>query len=65
VYWVTSAYCLLALSFTKLEGIFAAACLVAVLVLSLRLLRNLGVLGDPPAESATAPGSSQRGDEVA
>jgi UDP-GlcNAc:undecaprenyl-phosphate GlcNAc-1-phosphate transferase len=65
VYWVTCAYCLLALSFTKLEGIVAAACLVAVLALSFRLLRNLGVLGDPPDEDAPASGAQQRRDGIA
>jgi UDP-GlcNAc:undecaprenyl-phosphate GlcNAc-1-phosphate transferase len=43
-YWVTAAFCLLAVSFTRLRGVVAAACLVAVALLTLRLLRNLGVL---------------------
>ena len=42
-YWVTAAFCLLAVSFTRLQGWVAAACLVAVALLTLRLLRNLGV----------------------
>jgi UDP-GlcNAc:undecaprenyl-phosphate GlcNAc-1-phosphate transferase len=51
VYWVTGAYCLLAVSFTRLEGPVAAACLLAVLLLTVRLLRNLGVMGDLPDET--------------
>ncbi len=65
VYWVTGAYCLLAVSFTKLEGIVAAACLLAVLFLSVRLLRNLGVLGDLPDEPPGKHLGVGRKDEVA
>jgi len=43
-YFVTAAFCLIALSFTKLQGITAVVFLVAVAVLTLRLLRNLGAL---------------------
>jgi UDP-GlcNAc:undecaprenyl-phosphate/decaprenyl-phosphate GlcNAc-1-phosphate transferase len=43
-YFVTAAFCMIALSFTKLEGITAIVFLLAVVVLTLRLLRNLGVL---------------------
>jgi UDP-GlcNAc:undecaprenyl-phosphate GlcNAc-1-phosphate transferase len=43
VYWVTAAFCLLAVSFTRLRGPVAAACLLAVALLTLRLLWNLGV----------------------
>jgi UDP-GlcNAc:undecaprenyl-phosphate GlcNAc-1-phosphate transferase len=43
-YFVTAAFCLIALSFTKLEGAPALVFLVAVALLTLRLLRNLGAL---------------------
>ena len=43
-YLVTAAFCLIALSFTRLEGVPAAIFLVAVLALTLRLLWNLGSL---------------------
>lgn len=43
-YFVTAAFCLIALSFTRLHGISSVVFLVAVLVLTLRLLRNLGAL---------------------
>lgn len=43
-YFVTAAFCLIALSFTKLHGASAIVFLVAVAILTLRLLRNLGAL---------------------
>lgn len=43
-YLLTAAFCLIALSFTKLEGTTALLFLVAVLVLTLRLLWNLDAL---------------------
>ena len=43
-YFLTACFCLIAVSFTDLKGYVAAICLVAVLVLTLRLLANLGVL---------------------
>ena len=43
-YFLTGAFCLLAVSFSKLEGIVAAVFLFAVVVLTIRLLWNLGVL---------------------
>ena len=43
-YFVTAAFCLIALSFTKLHGVSAIVFLVAVALLTLRLLRNLGAL---------------------
>jgi UDP-GlcNAc:undecaprenyl-phosphate GlcNAc-1-phosphate transferase len=43
-YFVTAAFCLIALSFTRLHGVPAIVFLVAVAVLTLRLLRNLGAL---------------------
>jgi len=55
-YFLTAAFCLIAVSFTKLEGIPAAVFLAAVVALTLRLLWNLGALSTEPA-----PG----GDELA
>jgi UDP-GlcNAc:undecaprenyl-phosphate/decaprenyl-phosphate GlcNAc-1-phosphate transferase len=43
-YVVTAAFCLIALSFTKLHGATAVVFLAAVAILTLRLLRNLGAL---------------------
>ena len=50
-YFVTACFCLIALSFTRIRGLVAALFLAVVIVLTLRLLRNLGVL------------SAQAGDE--
>jgi UDP-GlcNAc:undecaprenyl-phosphate GlcNAc-1-phosphate transferase len=43
-YFLTGAFCLLAVSFSKLEGVVAAVFLAAVAILTIRLLWNLGVL---------------------
>jgi UDP-GlcNAc:undecaprenyl-phosphate/decaprenyl-phosphate GlcNAc-1-phosphate transferase len=43
-YFVTAAFCLIALSFTKLHGASVVVFLAAVALLTLRLLRNLGAL---------------------
>jgi UDP-GlcNAc:undecaprenyl-phosphate GlcNAc-1-phosphate transferase len=43
-YIVTIAFCLIALSFTKLHGLSAVIFLVAVIALTLRLLWNMGAL---------------------
>ena len=49
-YFLTAAFCLIALSFTQLQGVSAAIFLLAVVGLTLRLLWNIGVL-----RSATRP----------
>ena len=43
-YMLTAAFCLIAVSFTRLEGSTAAIFLVAVLALTFRMLWNLGAL---------------------
>ncbi|MEM7413200.1 MAG: MraY family glycosyltransferase [Myxococcota bacterium] len=43
-YFVTAAFCLIAVSFTQLQGVTAIVFLLAVAGLTLRLLWNLGVL---------------------
>lgn len=47
-YFLTAAFCLIALSFTKLQGYTAALFLAAVAVLTVRLLWNLGVFSLEP-----------------
>ena len=52
-YFLTGAFCMIALSFTQLSGVLAAIFLILVLGLTLRLLRNLGALSfevDPEEE---------------
>jgi UDP-GlcNAc:undecaprenyl-phosphate GlcNAc-1-phosphate transferase len=63
-YFLTGAFCLIAVSFSRLEGIWAVAFLVAVIALTIRLLWNLGVLSldeDPedPELQAAIEGSEQ------
>jgi UDP-GlcNAc:undecaprenyl-phosphate GlcNAc-1-phosphate transferase len=49
-YFLTGCFSLIAVSFTDLEGYVAAACLVIVLVLTLRMLTNLGVFSITAAD---------------
>jgi UDP-GlcNAc:undecaprenyl-phosphate GlcNAc-1-phosphate transferase len=61
-YLLTAAFCLIALSFTKLAGPTAALFLVAVLVLTLRMLWNLDALGIEATELASgeiSPGAKE------
>ncbi len=44
LWFLTACFCVIAVSFTKLEGSAALVFLVIVLILTLRLLRNLGFL---------------------
>ena len=58
IYLATAAFCLIALSFTRLEGPMAAFFLVAVLALTARMVWNLDALsiegGEPPSEEPAA-----------
>jgi len=54
-YFLTACFSLIALSFTDLQGYVAAACLVAVVLLTLRLLWNLGVLSFNAREEPALP----------
>ena len=51
-YFLTACFALIALSFTRLEGAVAIVCLVAVVLLTLRMLWNLGALSVRPTEPA-------------
>jgi UDP-GlcNAc:undecaprenyl-phosphate/decaprenyl-phosphate GlcNAc-1-phosphate transferase len=42
LYFLTACFCIIALSFTHLDGYAAMVFLVVVLLLTLRILRNLG-----------------------
>jgi len=50
LYLLTTCFCMIAVSFTRLRGTWAVVLLLAVTVLTIRLLRNLGVLTPPPDE---------------
>jgi len=47
LYFLTTCFCVIAVSFTKLQGYAALWFLIAVVVLTLRLLRNMGVYYGP------------------
>jgi UDP-GlcNAc:undecaprenyl-phosphate GlcNAc-1-phosphate transferase len=49
-YFLTAAFCLIAVSFTRLEGVWAGVFLLAVAVLTVRLLWNLGALSTEPRQ---------------
>jgi hypothetical protein len=56
VYFLSACFSLIALSFTQLQGAVAIACLVAVVLLTFRMLWNLGLLSravDGPASPRT------------
>jgi UDP-GlcNAc:undecaprenyl-phosphate GlcNAc-1-phosphate transferase len=55
LYFLTGCFCVIAVSFTKLEGYAALIFLAAVVVLTLRLLRNMGVYG-----TSAPPGRERR-----
>jgi UDP-GlcNAc:undecaprenyl-phosphate GlcNAc-1-phosphate transferase len=48
-YFLTAAFCLIAVSFTRLEGPWAWGFLAAVVALTVRLLWNLGALSTEPS----------------
>ena len=49
-YFLTACFCLIAVSFTNLQGYVAGFCLAMVLVLTLRVLSNLGFLAPAPSD---------------
>jgi UDP-GlcNAc:undecaprenyl-phosphate GlcNAc-1-phosphate transferase len=59
LYFLTACFCVIALSFTRLQGYAAIGFLLAVLALTFRLLRNLGFFADPPAETPPPVKSQQ------
>lgn len=58
-YLLTGAFCLIAVSFTRLQGITAALFLAGVVALTVRLLWNLGVLA--PEDSLSVSGRGGEG----
>jgi len=62
IYFLTGCFCVIALSFTKLQGIAALLFLLAVLVLTWRLVRNLGLFdGAAPEPPARVGDSAEAG----
>ncbi|MGH0034415.1 MAG: glycosyltransferase family 4 protein [Myxococcota bacterium] len=62
LYFLTICFCVIAVSFTRLQGYAAIVFLCAVAVLTLRLLRNLEVLNSDTFENG--PSESIQGNEV-
>lgn len=59
IYFLTACFCVIALSFTKLEGYAAILFLLAVVALTWRLLRNLGFFDvDGPGDASPRGGST-------
>jgi UDP-GlcNAc:undecaprenyl-phosphate GlcNAc-1-phosphate transferase len=58
-YFLTTAFCLIALSFTRLQGYVAALFLATVIGLTVRLLWNLGALSVEPDSQADGPSSAE------
>jgi UDP-GlcNAc:undecaprenyl-phosphate GlcNAc-1-phosphate transferase len=55
IYFLTVCFCVIAVSFTNLEGWLALVFLMLVIVLTLRMLRNLGFFDVGTARGADAP----------
>lgn len=49
LYFLTACFCLIAISFARLQGYAVVVFLVVVLVLTWRILKNLGLISTPPA----------------
>lgn len=58
LYFLTACFCLIAISFTRLHGYAAIAFLAVVLLLTYRILKNLGLIATP-APSLPPDGSRQ------
>lgn len=56
LYFLTTCFCLIAISFTRLQGYAAVVFLAVVLLLTYRILRNLGLIATP----ASLPAASER-----
>ena len=69
LYFLTTCFCMIALSFSQIEGWISLIYLAAVIAVTYRLLRNidafsLSVYADPVSteEQSTEEGASTRGD---
>ena len=48
LYFLTACFCLIAISFTRMQGYAVVVFLAVVLLLTYRILKNLGLIGGPP-----------------
>jgi UDP-GlcNAc:undecaprenyl-phosphate GlcNAc-1-phosphate transferase len=66
LYFLTACFCIIAVSFVRLQGYAAIVFLGAVVILTVRLLRNLGAFAegdDPPERPEPPPVEGRLGDE--
>jgi len=63
LYFVTGCFCIIAISFTKLAGYAALFFFITVVILTIRMLRNLGLLGAEDSGPSEAEDVSSTGDE--
>jgi UDP-GlcNAc:undecaprenyl-phosphate GlcNAc-1-phosphate transferase len=63
LYFFTACFSLIAVSFTRLRGVVTVVCLVVVLLLTLRILRNLGFASLDDPGPLPAPPTAPRGEE--
>ncbi|MCP5056922.1 MAG: undecaprenyl/decaprenyl-phosphate alpha-N-acetylglucosaminyl 1-phosphate transferase [bacterium] len=55
IYFLTACFCLIAVSFTRLEGYAVVVFLAVILLLTFRIIRNLGILGSEAPEDDPGP----------
>jgi len=60
LYFLTACFCVIALSFTDLQGYVAVIVVAAVIVLTIRMLRNLGLFDEE--HEAAVPGAAAAAD---
>ena len=60
IYFLTACFCIIAVSFTRLQGYSAIFFLAAVAALTFRLLRNLGFFDLDAPETASSGGQGRR-----
>ncbi len=66
LYFLTGCFCIIAISFTRLQGYAAILCFVAVVALTIRLLRNLGLfsIGKEMLEPAETQTGRVKGEQI-
>jgi len=55
IYFLTGCFCLIAVSFARLEGYAVIIFLALILLLTLRIVRNLGILDSPTQDGEGTP----------
>ena len=60
IYFLTACFCVIAVSFTRLQGSITVIFLLVIGVLTLRILRNLGFFYDEPAAAGSEGGEDSQ-----